>query len=466
MLREKATRKQESYELVLLEELVPKDHVLRKIARAVDFGFIHNLCKDLYCPDNGRPAVEPEVLFKMLFIGYLFGIKSETRLVEEIECNVAYRWFLGLGLREKVANHATISVNRSRRFRDNNIAEKVFDEILRRAKEAGLVGGAITYTDSTHIKAKANKHRKTLIHADQTPKSYLADLDEQIERDRAVLGKKPFDKDDDQQPPTTPRMQSTTDPDSGQLSKEGKPDGFHYSEHRTVDSKYNIIVNSYVTAANIHDVTPLPQILEQVTRRLGAKPQYMGLDAGYHFAHCARLFYTQGIQPVIGYRRHTFKTPYYGKWRFHYDFDQDVYLCPEKKPLYWKTTNRAGYREYYSNPKLCRNCPRRTQCFSSTATRRQVTRHVWQDWLDKATAFTKSPSGKRIYHWRKQTIEPSFAESKENHTLRTARMVGIANVREQCFLTCAVQNMKKIAKVFFTLFRPFTTTFPVPSFCL
>jgi len=330
MLRERATHKQEGYEIVLLEELVPEDHVVRKIAAAVEFGFIHDLCKDQYCLDNGRPAIEPEVLFKMLTIGYLFGIKSETRIAEEVECNVAYRWFLGLGLRDKVPEHATISINRARRFRDNNIAEQIFDEILRQAKQAGLVGGAIEYTDSTHIKAKANKHKKVLIEVEQTPKSYLSELDEQIERDRAALGKKPFDKDDDQQPPTTTRMQSKTDPDSGQLNKEGKPDGFHY--------------------------------------------------------------------------------------------------------------------------KLCRNCPRRSQCISAKANRRQVTRHVWQDWLDKATAFTKSPAGRAIYNWRKETIEPSFAESKENHALRTARMVGLANVREQCFLTCAVQNMKKMAKAFFLFF--------------
>ena len=240
MLREKAKYKQEVIEYVQLEELVPQTHLLRRIAASVDFGFIHDLCKDLYCPDNGRPAVEPEILFKMLFIGYLFGIKSETRLVEEIECNVAYRWFLGVGLRDKIPNHATISINRVRRFRDNNIAEQIFDEILRQAKEAGLVGGAIVYTDSTHIKAKANKHKKVLVQVEQTPKEYLSELDEQIERDREVLGKKPFEKDDDHQPPTTTRMQSTTDPDSGQLNKDGKPDGFHYSEHRTVDSK-NIV---------------------------------------------------------------------------------------------------------------------------------------------------------------------------------------------------------------------------------
>ncbi|MDL2318921.1 transposase [Eubacteriales bacterium OttesenSCG-928-A19] len=120
-----------------------------------------------------------------------------------------------------------------------------------------------------------------------------------------------------------------------------------------------------------------------------------------------------------------------------------------------RTTNRQGYREYYSDPKKCRNCPRRSECLSPSATRRQVTRHVWQDWLDKTTAFTKSPNGKRLYSWRKQTIEPSFAESKDNHGLRFARMLGIANMREQCFLTCAVQNMKKMAAVLVSFFFAF-----------
>ena len=445
MLREKASTKQSSYEVVLLEELVPKDHLLRKISLAVSFGFIHDLCAPLYSPDNGRPAIEPEILFKMLFIGYLYGIKSETRLAEEIECNVAYRWFLGLGLQDKVPNHATISINRVRRFRDNNIAEQIFDEILRQAQAAGLVGGAILYGDSTHSKAKANKHKKKLIEVEKTPKSYLEELNEQIDRDRAVLGKKPFDRDDDDDPPTGSRMQSTTDPDSGQLSKEGKPEGFHYSDHRMVDSKYNIIVNTHITAANVNDTVPLPEILQEVERRLGKKPKYLGLDAGYHNAATARLLTKEGIQGVIGYRRHTHKGVTYGKWRFRYDFDFDIYICPEKRPLYWRTTNREGYREYYSNPKQCRSCPRRSECLSPNATRRQVTRHVWQDFLDQVTAFTKSPNGRRLYSWRKETIELSFAEAKENHGLRYARMLGIANMREQCFLTCAVQNMKKMA---------------------
>jgi len=181
MLREKRERQQQM-DLVILEQMIPEDHLLRRIDEAVDFGFIHDLCAPLYCENNGRPAIEPEILFRMLIVGYLYGIKSEARLEEEINYNIAYKWFCGLGLTEKAPDASTISQNRIRRFRDNNIAEQIFNEILRQCVEKGLVGGAIQYTDSTHIKAKANKHKKRLITVEETPKAYLEELNEQVEQ--------------------------------------------------------------------------------------------------------------------------------------------------------------------------------------------------------------------------------------------------------------------------------------------
>ena len=149
---------------------------------------------------------------------------------------------------------------------------------------------------------------------EQTPKAYMEELDAQVDQDRRVLGKKPFDRDDEDHRGggTTTRMQSTTDPDSGQQSREGKPDGFHYSEHRTVDSKRNVIVNVHIEPVNINDITPIPEILDEIQMRLGKLPKYMGLDAGYHNAWIAHLLEKKGIQGVIGYRRHTHKTPTYG----------------------------------------------------------------------------------------------------------------------------------------------------------
>ena len=449
MLRDRKTQRQGEYELVTLEELVPQDHFLRKVEAAVDFSFIHDMCKDLYCLDNGRPAIEPELLFKMLLLGYLYGIKSEIKLAQTVNENIAFKWFLGLKLTEKGPDHATISANRVRRFRDNNIAEKIFDEILRQCIEKGLVGGAILYTDSTHIKAKANKHRKALVTVNTSPKEYIEELDEQIALDREILNRKPFDKEDNKPDPpegggTTTRMVSITDPDSGQQTRDGKPDGFHYSEHRTVDSKNNVIVNVHVEPANVNDITPVPKILKEIKHRLGKLPTYMGFDAGYHSAWIAHLLEKNKVQGVIGYRRHTHQQGIFGKYRFRYEPYFDAYICPEGKHLYWKTTNRDGYREYWSSSKDCANCPRKNECMSEKSKRRLVTRHVWQDALEEVTWFTKTTNGQRIYSWRKQTIERSFAEAKENHGLRFARMLGIQNMREQCFLTAAAQNIKRL----------------------
>ena len=225
---------------------------------------------------------------------------------------------------EKAPDATTISQNRRRRYRDNNIPERIFNEIFRQCNARGLIGGAILYTDSTHIRAKANKRRKKLVSVEQTPKAYLEELDEQVELDRKVLGKKPFDRDDAHKDEhkdgedngnngssggngksgasgTTTKMQSTTDPESGQQSREGKPNGFYYSEHRTVDSKRNVIVNVHVEPANLNDVTPMPEILKEIEARLGRLPRYMGLDAGYHNAWIAHLLESKSIQGVIGY---------------------------------------------------------------------------------------------------------------------------------------------------------------------
>ena len=215
--------KQQQMELVIMEQMVPEDHFLRKVDRAVDFSFIYDLCAPLYCADNGRPAIDPEILFRMLLVGYLYGIKSEARLEEEINYNIAYKWFCGLDLTDKAPDATTISQNRRRRFRDNNIAEEIFNEILRQCMAKGLVGGAILYTDSTHIKAKANKHKKKQVEVAVTPKTYLSELDAQVDQERKELGKKPFDRDDEAHKGggSTTRMQSRTDPESGQQSRDG-----------------------------------------------------------------------------------------------------------------------------------------------------------------------------------------------------------------------------------------------------
>lgn len=447
MLNEKKGHQTE-VELVMIDDLVPKDHLLRKIKKNIDFTFINDMCREYYCEDNGRPAIEPVVVFKMLFIGYLFGIRSESRLVEEIKVNIAYRWFLDYNLTDKIPDASVIWQNRRRRYKGTDIPQQIFDNIVWQAIGKGLVDGKVLYTDSTHLKANANKNKHKKAYVAQSTKSYVNDLDKAIEKDRQDHGKKPLkkkDDDDNDSPPTRQIKQSTTDPQSGYMHRDGKPKGFFYLDHRTVDSKANIITDVYVTPGNVNDVDPYIKRLKTQISKFGFETEFVGLDAGYNTNYICRDISNMGINAAMGYRRGCQPKGKYGKCKFKYISEWDVYICPERCYLTYRTTTRVGYREYAANKQRCSRCPRREKCLTEKQTMKILRRHVWEDYRDKMYRFTKTDRGKDIYARRKETVERSFADAKELHGLRYCRMRGLAGASEQCLLTAAVQNMKKIA---------------------
>lgn len=183
---------QGSFEFVLIEELVPKNHLLRRIDKFIDFSFIRERVKPYYCINNGRPSIDPVVLFKMILIGYLYGIRSERQLELEIQTNIAYRWFLGLKLTDPVPDHSTISFNRHKRFQNTEIFQEIFDEIVVLAIKQRMVAGRVLFTDSTHIKANANKRKFIKQKVQENTKNYLDSLNQAIEEDRRKHGKKPL----------------------------------------------------------------------------------------------------------------------------------------------------------------------------------------------------------------------------------------------------------------------------------
>lgn len=182
--------KQQNYELVSIEDLVPADHMLRKIDKHIDFSFIDEKVRHLYSQDNGRPAIDPLVLFKMIFLGYFYGIRSERQLEREVQTNLAYRWFLGLGLTDRVPDHTTISWNRRTRFKDTAVFQDIFDEIVLQAISHRMVGGRVLVSDSTHLKANANKHKYTKEQVQQNTRDYIDELNAAVETDRQAQGKK------------------------------------------------------------------------------------------------------------------------------------------------------------------------------------------------------------------------------------------------------------------------------------
>lgn len=443
MLRTPSAQQTE-LEMVTLEQLVPSDHLLRKIDAAIDFGFIREMTEDLYCPDNGRPPIAPEMLFKALFVGYLFGIRSERQLMREVEVNLAYRWFIGLRLTEKVFDASTFSQNRRRRFDGTDIAQRIFDHIVEQAIARGLVGGEVLYTDSTHLKANANKGRYDKELVAKSRAAYWDDLDAAVTADRAAHGKKPL-KPKDRQPPVKDTKVSRTDPDAGYMVRDGKPKGFFYLDHRTVDGRVAIITDTHVTAANVHDSIPYLGRLDRQRARFRFDVQAVGLDAGYASAPIAKGLEERDILGVTGYLRPSGPKGMLPKRAFQYDARLDVYRCPEGQVIPYATTDRTGYRHYKSDPSKCRNCPLLASCTTNAKAQKTVTRHVWADARERVDAHRLTDWGKALYKRRKETVERSFADAKQLFGHRYARFRSLAKVQTQCLLAATAQNIKKIA---------------------
>jgi len=430
--------------MVTLEQLVPSDHLLRKIEAAIDFGFIREMAEGLYCPDNGRPPIAPEMLFKALFVGYLFGIRSERQLMREIEVNVAYRWFIGLRLTDKVFDASTFSQNRQRRFDGTDIAQRIFDHIVEQAIARGLVGGEVLYTDSTHLKANANKGKFDKEMVAKSHAAYWDDLDAAVTADRAAHGKKPL-KPKDRQPPVKETKISRTDADAGYMVRDGKPKGFFYLDHRTVDGRCAIITDTHVTPANVHDSIPYLGRLDRQRARFGFDVKAVGLDAGYANAPIAKGLEDRDILGVTGYLRPSGPKGMLRKRSFQYDAELDAYRCPEGQVIPYATTDRTGYRHYKSDPTKCRDCPLLTSCTTNAKAQKTVTRHVWADARERVDAHRFTDWGKALYKRRKETVERSFADAKQLFGHRYARFRSITKVQTQALLAATAQNIKKIA---------------------
>ncbi|MGG1600235.1 MULTISPECIES: IS1182 family transposase [Paenibacillus] len=435
-----------NYELVCIEHMVPEDHLLRHIHKHMDFSFITEKVRPYYSETHGRPSIDPVMFFKMLFIGYLYGIRSERQLEQEINLNVAYRWFLGIGLSKKAPDHSTISWNRKHRFEGTTVFQDLFDEVVRIAKENRMVAGRVLITDSTHLKANANKRKHNVQVVERSPQEYIEELEKAIEEDRRNLGKKPL-KDREEVLQTKEIKVSTTDPESGYMVRDGKPEGFFYLDHRTVDHKFNIITDVHITAGNVHDSVPYVERLKHQVEKFGFTEslEAVALDSGYLTPHICKELQQMKVFAVIGGRAYTPVKGLMKKWQFKFDAERNVYVCPAKHELKYSTTNREGYREYKSNPKHCKDCPLLEKCTRAKNKQKVITRHVWEDSKEWVRLNRLSRSGKYLYRLRYQTIERSFADAKELHGLRYCRFRGKEKVQEQALMTATVQNIKKIA---------------------
>jgi transposase len=443
LLNKYQSENRKTIQMISIEDLVPENHILRDIDKAIDFKFIYDEVKDMYSSETGRPSVDPVVLFKIVLIQYTFGIRSMRQTIKEIEVNMAYRWFLGYGMTDKVPHSSTFGKNYVRRFADTDIFEKIFERILQEAIKCKFVDASAVFIDATHIKASANKKKAINEVVKVEAKHYQKELMAEIEKDRDNHDKKPLKDKDDDEPPTKNIKVSTTDPECGLFHKGEHKVEFAYTAHTACD-KHNFVLGCDVSAGNVHDSVMFDGLYKNVLSKF-PQIEMVALDSGYKTPWIMKQIFDSGRLPATPYKRPMTKEGFFKKYEYVYDEYYDCVICPNNQVLRYTTTNREGYKEFKSDPKVCKNCPMRLKCTESKDCIKVVTMHVWDEYLELAEDVRHSPRGKEIYALRSQTIERIFADAKEKHFMRYTQLRGMAKLEMQVILTFACMNLKKLA---------------------
>lgn len=455
-----------------IEGLVPKNHLLRKIEKVMDYEWLYERLAPYYNHDNGRPGTDPVVLIKMVLIQHIYGIPSLRQTYQRIQDTLSYRWFLGYGLMEEIPHFATVSYAFCKRFPEE-LSREIFEHILGKAINERMVDASIIFVDATHIKASANKKKFQKQQVRQAAKIYAEQLRQEVNAERERLGKKPVEDDDDREDPpkggpTAEKTVSNTDPDSGMFVKGEHERQFAYEAHTACD-KHGFVVDVEVTAGNVHDSIAWDALYGQVIQRL-PQAEFITMDSAYKTPWIMKKILDDGRIPIIPYTRYKGKKDAYKPWAFTYDEGQDCFICPQGCRLRHTTTDKNGKRFYRSTPKDCRNCPCREACGANAKGQRTLTTHIWQEYLDLAEQLRKTTRGKEIYQMRKETIERVFADAKEKHAMRYTHHRGLTVVTRWVRLKYAAMNLKKLANLswnhscfsqFLLVFKLFPKNIPV-----
>jgi transposase len=442
MMTRNTNPERDQIEMIALDQLVPQDHLVRKLESALDFSFIYPLVEELYSP-LGRPSIDPVILIKMTFIQYVFGIRSMRQTIKEIETNVAYRWFLGFGFYTEVPHFSTFGKNYERRFQGTDLFEQIFYRILKEIAEKDLLSADHVFIDSTHVKASANKRKFEKKIVRKETRAYEAKLQDELNQDRIDHGKKPFPPEKFEKEEVKEIKQSTTDPESGYYVKDERTKQFAYSFHAAADNR-GFILGTIVTPGNVHDSHILQPLVEKVMEKV-KKPVAVAADAAYKTPAITNFLFENDIQPALPYTRPKTKEGFMRKHKYVYDEHFDCYICPEGQTLPYVTTTKEGYRQYKSNPVKCAECPLLKQCTQSQNHTKLIQRHIWEQFVEEADHLRHTKEVKQIYARRKETIERVFADAKEKHGMRWTTLRGLEKLSMQAMLTFAAMNLKKLA---------------------
>jgi transposase len=481
------------YHALSLEGMVPEDHLLRRLEAVVSFSFVRELCAPYYS-HTGQPSVDPIVLFKMMLLGYLYGITSERRLAEECSLHLAFRWYLGYDLDEPTPDHSVLSKARARYGK--GVFEVFFRRVVTLCVEAGLVGGEKVFADSTLVAANASM--KSVAPREELFQPVLSPA-EHLER---VFDENPIDSFDSQEGAPYSRMGSSslggdatrsenkevrakdgevapssepsgrvgngsprawlkrarkpdprrmanilqvsrTDPDASIITRPGVGTLLAYKEHFTVDSRHRVITAVEVTPGASEEYKQVLELLDCQPKR----PREFCADSQYGVSEIYTELKRRGILPVIPRRSPHTRKPKPGRLpisAFEYIAERDVYRCPQGRELKWASYEPRWHQDHYRpKPRDCQGCPQRLSC-STPKTLRTIVRSPDQEAIEWALAYYESPRGQQTFSQRCVIAEWVIAEAKGFHGLRRAVCRGIEKMKIQALLIATVQNLKRL----------------------
>jgi transposase len=423
-----------------LDELIPEGHLLRRINPIVTsvLAELRGKLKPFYS-EIGRPSIDPELMLRMLIVGYCYGIRYERKLCEEVELHLAYRWFCRLDLEDKVPDHSTFSVNRHGRFRDSDILRQLFEAVARACMDAGLVKGEGFAVDASVMEADASRyHGKAPDEIDwsaperqtRAVSEFLAGLDEE----------------DPNADRTPPKVISPTDPCSAWTAKANKRVQFGYGLNYLIDIENAVIVDVEATPARTYDeVKATKTMIERTERRLGLKPERLLADTAYGTGKFLGWLVGAGISPHIPvWEKAQRDDGTFSRSDFAFDKQKNEYRCPNGKAL--RTTGRVHDGRtilYRASKRDCDLCPLKARCCPNV-TWRKIPRDVNEEARDIARALMKTPQYERSRDERKR-VEMRFAHLKTHHRFERMRLRGLSGARDEFHLAAVVQNLKTLA---------------------
>ena len=426
-----------------LDEVVPDDHLVREIAAVLDLSWVHSELEPYYS-SLGRPSIDPVLMIRMLIVGYVFAIRSERLLCREVQVNLAYRWFCGLSIEDKIPDHSAFSRARNERFRDSDIFRRVFERIVKACISAGLVGGEGFAVDASLIVADANKQRsipgseweKTRDRetASRAVKEYLATLDD------AAFGAASD---------VTPKFISPSDPAAQWTGAMRGPAFFAYANNYLVDVKFGVIVDVEASRAiRQAEVGAAKTMIGRTEERFGLKPEHLAADTAYGSAETLNWIVNEKKIaphiPVIDKSKR--EDGSLSREDFSFDKDGNVYVCPQGKLLH--TTGRIHDGEtllYRARTSDCGPCPLKPKCCPK-APERKIPRSIYEDARDAARALVETEAFKQSHRDRKR-VEMLFAHLKRILKLGRLRLRGPCGAQDEFTLAAIAQNLRRLAKL-------------------